>query len=252
MLIKEEKYNNNDLLFDTIYLSDCHNDFIILDDNSEELDENYKIITNKIKNYKYNLITLNSNKIMKNLISYLQLNNLSSCFDSVILAGCGGKQMYESIKDSDFFLGKEILDITWHRIWNGENALGFETNVENYSLINKRVIIIEDVIASGHTLWTLKNTLQKLGAEVIYVISALIQESSPIITKSFCPTYSGVMIEKAKNKSLDPFWYPPIYSLRHLLHGDNEMPNFYQILNTKYFNNNNDVELLIKKYRKEI
>lgn len=252
MIIKEKKYSNDDLIFNTIYLNECSNNFIILDDNSKKLNEDYKTITEKINGYDYNLTTLSSNKIMENLISYLKTNNLNDCFDAVVLAGCGGKQMYETIKNSDIFLNKEILDITWHRTWNGENSIGFETNIEDYKIENKKIIIIEDVIASGNTLWTLKTTLEKYGAEVKYVISALIQESSPIITKSFSPIYSGIMINKPQNQDLDPFWYPPIYSLRHLLHGDDEMPKFYQILNSKYFNNENDVELLIKKYRKEI
>jgi len=252
MIIKEKKYNNNDLIFNTIYLDKCSNNFIILDDNSEKLNEDYKIITEKIKNYDYDLVTLSSSKIMEKLISYLITNGLDNSFDTVILAGCGGKQMYEGIKNSKFFINKEILDITWHRAWDGETSHGFETNIETYDLINKKVIIIEDVIASGNTLWTLKTKIEELGAEVIYVVSALIQESSPIINKSFCPIYSGMMINKPQNQELDPFWYPPIYSLRHLLHGDEEMPDFYQILNNKYFNNNEDVETLIKKYREEI
>ena len=252
MIVKEQKFDSDHLKFDTTYLEKCSNNFIILDDNSEKLNPDYKIITKKIESYKYDLITLNSYNIMKNMVDYLEEHCLNNCFDTVVLAGCGGKQMYKGIKRSKFFLNKDVLDVTWHRIWNNETSLGFETNIDNYNLNNRKIIIIEDVIASGNTLWTLKNTIEKLGADVKYVISALIQESSPIINKSFCPIYSGIMINKPQNELLDPFWYPPIYSLRHLLHGDSEMPKFYQILNTKYFNNEDSVELLIKKYRKEI
>ena len=83
------------------------------------------------------------------------------------------------------------------------------------------------------------------------IASSLIQESSPIIHQSFSPTFSSVMIRKPKDTSLDPFWYPPIYSLRHLMHGDDEMNSFYKVLNEKYFNNNDKVERAIKRVREK-
>ena len=251
MIIKEKKYKNKDLIFNTIHLKECSNNFIVLNDNSEVITQDCKIIFEKIKEYEYDLSVLNSNEIMNMITTFLIKKDFDDCFDAVVLAGSGGKLMYENIKNSKIFNNKEIFELTWHRVWDGENSLGFETNIDSYNLTNKKIVIIEDVVASGHTLWTLKNTIEKLGAQVVYVISALIQESSPIIEKSFSPIYAGMMIKKPKNELLDPFWYPPIYSLRHLLHGDEEMQNFYQILNMKYFNHKNDVELLIKRYRKE-
>lgn len=61
---------------------------------------------------------------------------------------------------------------------------------------------------------------------------------------------SITVIKKPKDKDLDPFWYPPIYSLRHLIRGDEEMPEIYNVLNEKYFNNEDKVEKLIKRIRK--
>ena len=252
MIIKEKKYTNNDLIFNTTHLEDCQNNFIVLDDNSEKIIDDYKQIFNKIIEYGYNLTVLDSKQIMSKIICYLEKHNLCDCFDSIILAGTGGKKMYEGIKNTKIFKDKEIISLTWHRDWDGEKSLGFETNINEYNFSNKKVIILEDVIASGNTLWTLKNTLESYGAQVIFVISALIQESSPIIYKSFCNIYSGIMIKKPQDETLNPFWYPPIYSLRHLLHGDDEMECFYQILNEKYFNNEGKVEQLIKKYRREL
>ena len=159
-------------------------------------------------------------------------------------------QTFNSIKNNKVFDNKFIYNIKWSRYWKGDSFLGFETNIDNYDIKNKRIIIIEDVIASGNTIWTLKEYLDNNNNEVVMICSALIQESSPIVNKSFCETYSSMMIEKTENDELDPFWYPPIYSLRHLLFGDKEMNNFYNVFNEKYFNGNNDVEVLIKKIRR--
>lgn len=245
----EKKFKVKDLQYKSFHLYKCNNNFIILDDKTSKINKKIKQIFKLIRNYGYNLKIIDSKKYASKIIKIIKNENLE--FNTVILVGTGGKQMFKSIKDNSVFKNKEIYFIKWSREWKKDKSLGFETDLNKYNLKDKKIIIIEDVIASGNTLWTLKKYIEKLYGDVIGILSILIQESSPIINKSFSPTYSVIMINKSRDDGLDPFWYPPIYSLRHLLYGDDEMPFIYKLLNEKYFNNESIVEKEIKKIRKE-
>ena len=172
-------------------------------------------------------------------------------FDTVLTVGTGGKHFFKAIENNKLFLNKEIINLKWHRYWDNQKSLGFETDIDKYDLKDKKILIMEDVIASGMTLVVLKEEIEKRGGIVVATIASLIQEASFLKEKSIVPTYVTVKINKANDMSLDPFWYPPIYSFRHLLYGDEEMSNFYKILNEKYFNNEDKIEKMIKKYREE-
>lgn len=249
MIIKEEKLNNYRLTFNSIHLSNCNDNFIILDDKSYIINKEFENITNAIKKYNYNVKIIDINYASSILLQYLKKKNI--IFDTVVLVGTGGKNTFSPIKNDTFFDRKEIIELQWHRKWNNSKSLGFETNINNFDFKDKKIMLFEDVIASGSTIFTLKNLIEKNGGKVIGISSILIQETSPLINKSFCNTYSSIMINKPEDINLDPFWYPPIYSLRHLLHGDDEMPNIYDELNKHYFNNINNIELLVKEYREK-
>jgi len=247
MLVKERKYSKSDLIYESIHFNECNDNFVILDDKTSKIDENIRGIFRLIEKYNYKLRVIDSGEYSKRIVSFIEKHNID--FDAVLLVGTGGKQVFKNIKDNDIFNNKEIYSVKWNREWDSDISIGFRTNLNHYNLNNKQIILMEDVIASGNTLWTIVNEIRKYGGMVKGIFSILIQESSPIIERSFCPTYSIVMVNKPNNEELDPFWYPPIYSLRHLLYGDSEMSNIYNVLNEKYFNNNDEIELEIKKIR---
>ena len=247
MIIKEEKNLPYKRVYKTIYLDACPNNFIILNDSTSKINFKIRKIFKKINKYNYHVKVLNIKRIAKRVEKYVMKQNLD--FDTILTAGEGGKQFFIGMRNS---VNKNVIYLKWHRIWNKDKSFGFESDIDNYDLTNKKILIMEDVIASGNTLINLINDIEKRNGQVVGICASLIQETSPLIKMSIKPTIVGVKINKTSDTSLDPFWYPPIYSLRHLLWGDKEMPLFYQILNAKYFQNNNDIETLIKKVRKDL
>ena len=247
MIIKEEKNLPYKRVYKTIYLDACPNNFIILNDSTSKINFKIRKIFKKINKYNYHVKVLNIKRIAKRVEKYVMKQNLD--FDTILTAGEGGKQFFIGMRN---FANKNVIYLKWHRIWNKDKSLGFESDIDNYDLTNKKILIMEDAIASGNTLINLINDIEKRNGQVVGICASLIQETSPLIKMSIKPTIVGVKINKTSDTSLDPFWYPPIYSLRHLLWGDEEMPLFYQTLNAKYFQNNNDIETLIKKVRKDL
>ena len=234
------------MVYKTSYLDTCQNNFIVLNDFTSKITFKTRKIFKKINKYNYHVKVLNIKKIAKRVEKYLIKQDLE--FDTILTAGEGGKQFFKGMRN---FENKDVIYLKWHRIWDKNVSLGFESDIDNYDLTNKKILIIEDVIASGNTLINLINNIENRNGQVVGICASLIQETSPLIKMSIKPTIVGVKINKTSDASLDPFWYPPIYSLRHLLWGDKEMPLFYEILNEKYFQNNNDIEILIKKVRKD-
>ena len=250
MLVKEKKYNIADLTYDSNHLLENSNNFIILDDKTIEIDENVKKIFSLIESYGYKLDIVDIEQMAEIIIKRVKESNI--VFDSVITVGTGGLQLYKSIKNNPLLKDKNIYNIKWNRLWQKDKSLGFETDLEKYKISNKTILLLEDVIASGNTLWTLKEELESSNNKIQMVACALIQESSSLLRKSFSNTFSSMMICKPSNEKLDPFWYPPIYSLRHLFYGDEEMEQFYETLNEKYFNNDKLVETNIKALRRSL
>lgn len=250
MIIKELRYTDNVLKYISYHLKTYKKQFIILNDMPSVKFNQIKSLYILIKKYNYNLQVISLQKISQKIIKLIKKANID--FDTVVLVGTGGKVVFENIKNNSAFKNKNVFYVKWNRVWEGTQSLGFSTDINKFDLRNKKVILIEDVIASGNTLWTLKKCISNRKGAVQAIFSVLIQEGSLISQKSFAPTYSICMIRKTGVKDLNPFWYPPIYSLRHLLYGDLESSLFYEELNKRYFNNEKIVETRIKKIREEI
>ena len=231
-----------------VVIDELKEDFIILNDGTKILSNNLQRIISSINKYGYSAY-VEDMLLEANQIKNYGLNIFEN-FDLVVSVGEGGKKFLTHLLQTGIF-NKEVINLIWHRVWNKEKSKGFETDIENYDFKGKRILLIEDVIASGKSLYCLKKELEKMGAKVIGVICGIINESSPLINNSFITTLSAKKL-KTTNSNLDPFWFPPLYSLRHLIYGDEEMPDIYNEMNKYYFNNNRDVENLIKEIRNEI
>ncbi len=246
MIVKEKKYTPNDLIYKTYTLEENNNSFIILDDKTFKITSKMNELVELISKYGYQISIVDLKETTKKIINDIE----TKVFDTIITVGTGGKQVYSTIQDENVFKNKNICLMKWNREWDKDKPIGFDTNIDQFDLRGKKIILLEDVIASGNTLFTLKNEIEKRGGSVEWIYSSLIQESSPIIDKNFCNTTAVVVINSPKEESLDPFWYPPIYSLRHLIYGDEEMNSFYEVLNEKYFNGEKRVEQYIKEMRR--
>ncbi len=250
ILIEQRKLNKSMNVQDSRYLDTCNGNFIVLDDKTVQIDDRILEIFNRISLYGYNVEVINSDIVMNKVFNYFLESDFDKHFDMIVLVGIGGKQMFSNIIHREFFKGIEIVDLVWHRYWDSNSSSFFETDIYKYDFKDKKICLIEDVVATGNTLLTLKEMIEIRGGKVEMLMSALIQETSPLIHNSFVSMISGIKICKPDDFQKDPFWYPPIYSLRHLLYGDDEMEDFYDVFNDKYFNGDITVENMIKSYRR--
>ena len=238
-IIQQEQYKKSNLNNSSVQFEDCSSDFIILDDKSYFVD--LSEIVDNISLYGYKVKVIDGGQAVNKI-----LNNIDFQYDTIVLAGDGGKNIFRQL-DKKNFVNKEIIPLVWHRVWDKDISLGFETDIDNFSFNGKKILIIEDVIASGNTLYTMKENVERMGGTVVGIVAALIQQCSPVAKNCFVKTLSAVRILDLAD-SKDPFWYPAIYSVRHLLFGDDEMPDFFKLLNEKYFGDDK-IEKLIKKKR---
>ena len=238
-ILQQKQYKKSQLKSSSLQFGDCASDFIILDDKSYLID--LSEIIEKISSYGYNVQVIDGGKEVDRIINQIDFD-----YDMVVLAGDGGKNIFKQLNQS-LFDCKEIIPLVWHRVWDNDKSLGFETDIDKYSFKNKKILIVEDVIASGNTLFTMKSSIEEMGGEVVGIVAAIIQQCSPIAKESFVKTLSAIRILDQEG-SKDPFWFPAIYSTRHLLFGDEEMPKFFDLLNEKYFGDDK-IEKLIKEKR---
>ena len=244
MHILNRKIELKDAKNKTIILSETDKNFIILDDNTYKNKINIELLKTKIETYGYNVKIFSIVELMKKVKYFLKSKKINLNNFSIVTVGQGGKQAYIALNEK----AKEEIEIKWSREWNGENSNQFATNIEKFDLKSKNIIIFEDVIATGETLFNVTSEIKKRGGDVKGIICAIINGNSPLINKNFAKTIAAVKINSKDTNDL--FWYPAIYSTRHLFYGDQEMPRFYELLNDKYFRDNK-IEKEIKKMRSE-
>lgn len=244
MLVNNKKIQLDKAKENTTILSEIKENFIILDDNTYPNKRDINRIGEEISKYDYKVKILSINNLMKKVKNYLYLKNINLKDYTIVTVGEGGKQVFKALNKDAL----EVIEIKWSRNWKNEISNEFITNIEDFNFKSKNIILIEDVIATGETLYNIILEIKRRGGDVKKIICAIINESSPLIDKSFAATIVAAKIISKDSK--DPFWYPAIYSTRHLFYGDEEMPKFYGVLNDKYFKDDK-IEKEIKKMRSE-
>ena len=244
MLVNNKKIQLDKAKENTTILSEIKENFIILDDNTYPNKKNINRIGEEISKYDYKVKILSINNLMEKVRNYLYLKNINLKDYTIVTVGEGGKQVFKALNKDAL----EVIEIKWSRNWKSEISNEFITNIETFNFKSKNIILIEDVIATGETLYNIIFEIKRKGGNVKKIICAIINESSPLIDKSFAQTIVAAKI--MSKDSENPFWYPAIYSTRHLFYGDEEMPKFYEVLNDKYFKDDK-IEREIKKMRSE-
>ena len=214
---------------------DC--DFYIFNDGVFDVDDTEVI---KYISGRYNTVVDSLDDCAKALLDQIDSNDCYLC------VGEGGERFFNAIQKHKQLKNVEFL--VWHRVWSGEKEVGIETNIDQLQLCNKKIVLIEDVVASGETILKIIAKLQQKGCTVTKVVAAIMSGNSKLLhSDNVNIKYARVV---GKKNSKDAFWFPAIYSYRHLFFGDEEMPKIYEIMQDKYFDGEQDLKQIILRSRK--
>jgi len=151
-------------------------------------------------------------------------------FKNVYAVGDGGKIVLGNININT----KNFDVILIKRIWKDGKLLGF-SNIENVK-IKEKSVLIDDVIGSGKTLYYLNSA----GVSDMEAVS-LIMNSNPSDfkdengVKGYKNTTCTLLVE---GNGTDSYWYPAVYSLRHILWKPKENSWYLKNIARQYFKNN--------------
>lgn len=154
---------------------------------------------------------------------------------------------------NNYQLSSRVIKMKCHRLYD-QKCYRFVDDFDSFDFRDKEVILFEDVIASGETILYASKKIKEKGGAIKCILSLTISGASPCIKKSeaFPSIVVGATLNCEKNeqnvRSLSAHWVPGIYSLRHLLYGEEENPAFYSIIADLYFHGK-DIKKLLTAYR---
>ena len=163
---KNLKYNFDK---EVIHLSNSSNfnSFFILDDNTQIESSKLDKIKDKIELFGFQVKVITMEEISKMVINFLS-KNLIDEFDTIILLGTGGSRFFNFFENHMIFKDKKIIKLKWSRSWIGNNSNYFETNIDEFNISEERIIIFEDVVASGETVLNINKYLEKNDGRRLY------------------------------------------------------------------------------------
>ena len=218
-------------------------DFFLLDDGieKEKRDAAYDFIHSNF--FEPTMINLsNAAKLLYQRCTFL----LEDQENIIVALGQGGALIGDYLLE--YMPAKSIYKVQCHRQWADPANYSFQHNINTYNLLGKRIILIEDVIASGETIALAISAVTKAGGTVIAILSATISGESPLQANH--GDYNIIVAVSLESKSYcndkgsNAHWFPAIYSFRHLFYGEDENPHFYEILADLYFNGFNIRQVL--------
>lgn len=236
-------------------------DLFILDDRN-----NYNIVEEEVEAIRsflnilkdnYNLhireITFDdmAERLAQDINDFVEKNNV----DTIIALGNGGEYLYNSLA---CYFNKKIkkIKVKCRKKWLNnlnESYICLEKK-QNYGLKN---IVLDDVMVTGDSVIEMEKEISMQGGELLKVY---------IGVKSFKCCYNKLPVkcafevksrkEKIRNSN-DLFWYPPIYSIRHIINFENGLKDFPKVISEKYFEGDIYIEeslemmgKIFNKYRK--
>ena len=96
----------------------------------------------------------------------------------------------------------------------------------------KNIVLLEDYIASGKTIEHVSQFFFKRGIDIDAIISAAGNVNAKFASK--LRVICGVLLTGV-DMGLDPYWYPPFYSFRHIKNKENGQADFWEIVYKRYF-----------------
>lgn len=215
-------------------ISKCKSDFFILDDGTKV--KELELLKTFIKKYYDKAVILSLKDIAAKL--YLSLSKMSAD-EQIVLLGIGEGGSIVANYISEYSQHRiNVINTKWSRKWISRYDYTFVNgNIELAEYEKKEIILVEDVVATGETVKEFNNSIKKNGIKPSGICTAILSENcNSNIFEQFEFTLIGVLASSNSNNTnpKEPYWYPPIYSLRHLLYGEEEQSFFYELLYEKY------------------
>lgn len=237
---------------DMIVLEKCSADFFILDDSKYlKLDKSEQSMIFRFMEYldkkRISVKIITIDELASLLLNKLKEDNISNNFDLIANIGMGGKELFAPMKE--YFVEKEVKDIICKRVWYSKTLVKIEDDINSYYFQGKKVLLIDDVVATGHTLNNIIKKIENLNGIVSMIMIGL--GSCNFLDKENYPIIIGKKLyEKHKHilSNIDgAYWYPGIYSIRHLLNEENGMANFKERIAEMYFENDAEVIKILSR-----
>ena len=174
--------------------------------------------------------------------------------DVFVAVGQGGKRALRALSRNFhglLFACTKRRHVQWQRLWKANVGIGFSHNLDKYRWSSLRIVLVEDVVASGETVAEITREIVNRGGIVVGIITIAILGSSPLLLRPIMPMLCSFVALSQRssdsNMHLDPHWHPPFFSMRHLLYGDEEIEGFHRFLSNQYFNDDRSFMTAIEK-----
>lgn len=151
--------------------------------------------------------------------------------DCVILIGNGGKLLFHELEKIIEIKNIDIVSFMFQKKWSKEE----KNAVIGNNIAGKNILLLDDVVATGDTIREVVSEIDRNEGNIKGIVVGVMSENYKEIDKISIIGYKLCNKEKGNSKD-NPFWFPPIYSIRHILNNENGMPYFAETFADKYFN----------------
>ncbi len=236
-------YGNSTMFIETDFYIINDLDYI---DSSEYQRKNLVKLKMQIREYGYILKEEKLDRISYDLYNIIQKHIDLKNVDLFISIGNGGKFIAKSLLK--YLPTLNIAYVKFSRNWMNNGVEKFNFDFSNLEIVGKKVIILDDVLATGTSIKKAIEQLNNRNCNVVGCLVGITNEEYFKIEQQY-PLYVARCIFKAKKMKdrQEPLWYPAIYSARHIFNFENGLEDFPQIFSNKYFNGKMSVINILKK-----
>lgn len=163
--------------------------------------------------------------------------------DEIIAIGNGGELVTKKLLDTNN-MKYDYKNFSIYRKWH-DGDYEFQYDMPNGILIDNNIHVIDDVVASGETLSRAREILDPLHSRAF---SATVLVAGGNLNSDYRKSDGGLSgydrltsaLSVLSDSDDDPYWYPAIYSMRHLLFKKEHNPHYLERMSKRYFNGNSD------------
>lgn len=221
-------------------------DFFLLDDTkhfnitTKQADTLIKLFKVMEEYYNCNFFTFEklSDLMFEELLLTIEKNDV----ELLITLGTGGKYLLNSMRYKKE-IATDIINIKCQKI--NSDIVKIEKNI---LFSAKKIVLLDDVLATGDTIINVNNYLNKLGNQTIKAFVGVMNGQCAFNAMPLYYSISVGCLDKPIIKKDELYWYPPIFSLRHIINHENGLSCFAEIFAVKYFKNDERIKSLINQF----